>query len=191
MLRERIKEIVDFATLESPYRSANKGWVNDDVYIQWGASRAQSSNEGEELANVSVYWSPLNQVAAIIFVVLLVATTFVFSVVSFTHGRLHFPQVLDAQLLDAAPVEREIVSSKIEVNSAPTVTEKAAPVEREIVSSEIEVNSAPTVTEKAAPVEREIVSSEIQSQRTISMSVPSKNTKKAVTAVDLFQSKHL
>ncbi len=67
MLRGRVKELLDFATTESPYRSANKGWVTDDVYLQWGSSLNQDSNEGDELANVSVFWKPIIEIALILF----------------------------------------------------------------------------------------------------------------------------
>ena len=89
MLTGRIKELLDFATTESPYRSANKGWVTDDVYLQWGASIDKASNEGDELANVSVFWKPIIEIALILFVVVALATILVFSAVSISHGRFH------------------------------------------------------------------------------------------------------
>ena len=57
-MRERIKEIVDFAKNESPYQSANKGWIADDIYLQWGAaSPVRSLNETDELSTIINYLS--------------------------------------------------------------------------------------------------------------------------------------
>ena len=91
MVRERIKEVVDFATTESPYRDANKGWLTDDVFINWGTSKGKASSQGNEVAKVSVFWSPINQLASILFIVVFLAAIFVFTSVSFAHGRFQMP----------------------------------------------------------------------------------------------------
>ena len=91
MVRERIKELVDFATTESPYRDANKGWLTEDVYIKWGASQEKSSSQSNELANISVYWKPINQIVSILFIVVVLAAILVFVSVSFAHGRFQIP----------------------------------------------------------------------------------------------------
>tara|TARA_Y100001968_G_scaffold258190_1_gene245104 strand:+ start:357 stop:869 length:513 start_codon:yes stop_codon:yes gene_type:complete len=90
VVRERIKEIVDFASSESPYSAANKGWINEDIYIQWGKSTKQKNNSANELVNVSVFWNPIQILISIIFGVLLISTIFVFSVVSLSNGRFDF-----------------------------------------------------------------------------------------------------
>jgi len=91
VVRERIKELVDFATTESPYRDANKGWVTDDVYIKWGSSVEKNSLQGQELANIAVYWKPINQIVFILFAVIFLASILVFTSVSFAHGRFKIP----------------------------------------------------------------------------------------------------
>ncbi len=130
MLRGRVKELLDFATTESPYRSANKGWVTDDVYLQWGSSLNQDSNEGDELANVSVFWKPIIEIALILFVVVALATIFVFSAVSISHGRFqislgNFPVQSTSELIQA---ENGVsVESKISNVVLPSEEEPAEP----------------------------------------------------------------
>ena len=88
MVRERIKELVDFATTESPYRDANKGWITDDVYLEWGKAQEKNTRRsGVEMANVSVFWNPINQIASILLAVVLLASVFVFLAVSLAHGK--------------------------------------------------------------------------------------------------------
>ena len=33
MLKERIQEIVEFTNSESPYQKANKGWINQNIFL--------------------------------------------------------------------------------------------------------------------------------------------------------------
>ncbi len=87
MVREKFNELLDFATTESPYKSANKGWINNDVFLQWGRSKDSAVKAGTELADVSVYWTPINQILSILFFVLAVGATFVFAAILFSKGQ--------------------------------------------------------------------------------------------------------
>ena len=114
MVRERIKELVDFATTESPYRDANKGWVTDDVYIKWGSSVEKNSLQGQELANIAVYWKPINQIVFILFAVIFLAAIFVFTSVSFAHGRFQIPAGIEIETTMAVP-ETPLIELKDQV----------------------------------------------------------------------------
>ncbi|WP_320666891.1 hypothetical protein [Prochlorococcus sp. MIT 1307] len=109
MVRERIKELVDFATTESPYRDANKGWLTDDVYIEWGKSNEKNSLPGNEFANVSVYWKPINEILLILFIVVFLAVIFVFTSVSFAHGRFQTPLGIAQLEPERVEVSKEFV----------------------------------------------------------------------------------
>ena len=115
MLGERIKELVDFATSESPYRSANKGWINDDVYLQWGSSSVQATNaEGGELADVSIFWKPINELLLILFAVVFLATTFVFTGVSISHGKLNLSAVSSRSI--SSPLISSVASLELDAD---------------------------------------------------------------------------
>ncbi len=90
MVKERVQEVIDFATSESPYQSANKGWVAEDVYLQLGDS-SRSLNSKNELANVSIFWNPIKKIILILLFVILLATIFVFSSISIAKGRINIP----------------------------------------------------------------------------------------------------
>ena len=139
MVRERIKELIDFATTESPYRDANKGWLNDDVYLQWGTAPEQKTKSGVELANVSVFWNPINQLAAILLAVVLLASSFVFVAVSLSHGKVQISPFLAKESYEQVVVLETQVESQdpqkndIALESPPVITPVAAPiVEKEI-----------------------------------------------------------
>jgi len=79
-IKQRITEVVDFATTESPYRAATKGWINDQVYYQWWPSSDLPSKKGDELLTMSIYWN--TGIGAALFAVVFIATTLLFSGVS-------------------------------------------------------------------------------------------------------------
>ncbi len=114
MVRERIKEIVDFVSSESPYNAANKGWLNEDVYIQWGKSTTKNNNSANEMVNVSVFWNPIQLLISIVFGVLLISTIFVFSVVSFSNGRFDISTLIPLKAPEAIQKVNESVLEIIE-----------------------------------------------------------------------------
>ena len=140
MVRERIKELVEFATTESPYRNATKGWLTDDVYINWGTSHEKATNQGDELANVSFYWKPVSQLALIIITVVFLAAIFVFSAVSFAHGRFQIP----IEATKVVPATNQILYKDIEpkqIESKPSIEPVTSSEVALDVESEDELNS--------------------------------------------------
>ena len=89
MIKERIKEIADFVKSESPYQSANKGWLTDDIYLQRGPNRSDSSKDFDQLLKVSFFWQPIIQIALTIFLVIAFATIFAFTPLAFLNGRFN------------------------------------------------------------------------------------------------------
>ncbi len=168
MVKERIKEIVDFATTESPYKSANKGWINNDVYLKWGKSEEQTQNQGTEVAAISVEWGPINQLVLILILVFCLATLLVLSAISFSHSDFHFKtnnlttQRISNQSQKASSIKEveENISSKESVQQLAVENPVNAP------QTPIETSTADTV-KKIIP------------------------EKRLVTATDLFQPKRL
>ncbi len=135
MVRDKIKEIVDFATTESPYRSANKGWVTEDVYLQWGKSPEEQRVQGDQLVDISIFWRPINKILALLFLVFALATIFVSVVLGFSHGNLSFPSISN-QTGNKDLVAEEIPSSYADK----TLGEE----EEEVVASQAsELNESP------------------------------------------------
>ncbi|KGG11876.1 MULTISPECIES: hypothetical protein [Prochlorococcus] len=87
MLGDRIQEIADFARGESPYRSANKGWLTDDVYLQWGATKDKSSEKFDQLVKVSFFWQPIIKAALTLISVIFFASLFAFMPLTLSQGK--------------------------------------------------------------------------------------------------------
>ncbi len=89
MVKERIQEVFDFTKSESPYRKANKGWINQDIFLDLNPS-ADRNQKANEAAKITLFWSPINSLLSNIFLIIIIGSIFVFTSVSFTKGRFDF-----------------------------------------------------------------------------------------------------
>ncbi len=89
MLKERIQEIFEFTKSESPYRKANKGWINQDVFLDLSPS-SDTFAQKNEAAKVTVFWSPINTLLSNIFIIIIISSLLVFTSISLVKGRFNF-----------------------------------------------------------------------------------------------------
>ncbi len=95
MIKERFQELADFVKTESPYRLANKGWINEDIYLKLGENSEQDLRKGE-VAQIYLLWSPINKLISSIFFIIIICSILVFSSVSFASGKFHLDFVNDS-----------------------------------------------------------------------------------------------
>ena len=89
MLKERIQEVFEFTKSESPYRKANKGWINQDIFLDLSPSADQIKQNNED-AKITLFWSPINNLLSNIFIVIILSSLLVFTSVSFSKGRFDY-----------------------------------------------------------------------------------------------------
>ena len=104
MLKERIQEIFEFTKSESPYRKANKGWINQDIFLDLSPSK-DTFEQKIEAAKVTVFWSPINTLLSNIFVIIIISSILVFTSLSFAKGRLGFDLFNTSFIEDIVKVE--------------------------------------------------------------------------------------
>ena len=104
MLKERIQEVFDFTKSESPYRKANKGWINQDIFLDFSPS-VDKINQTNEDAKVTLFWSPINKLLSNIFIIIILGTVIVFTSVSFAKGRFYFNLFSNSSIVDIVEVE--------------------------------------------------------------------------------------
>ena len=88
MLKERIQEVFEFTKSESPYKKANKGWINQDIFLDLSPS-ADKYKLTNEAAKVTLFWSPINSLLSNIFLIIILGSIIVFTSVSFTKDRFN------------------------------------------------------------------------------------------------------
>ncbi len=73
-IKKSASELVEFFNSESPYRQANKGWIAENIFLNLKPDQEDPSKRLDQIAEVSLYWQPIFQIAiALIFVISLSA----------------------------------------------------------------------------------------------------------------------
>ena len=128
MIKERLQEIVDFTKSESPYRKANKGWINQDIYLDLGKSSNNRQNE-KEFANVTLLWSPIYKLITNIILVIFLASILVLVAITLTKDAFHLSLFNTSSQINIVQVDQEkiVLTSDndplLEDNSASIVKE--------------------------------------------------------------------
>ena len=104
MLKERIQEVFEFTKSESPYRKANKGWINQDIFLDLSPS-ADRTKQINETAKVTLFWSPINSLLSNIFFIIVLGSILVFTSVSFSKGRFDFNLYNNSAIIDIVKVK--------------------------------------------------------------------------------------
>ena len=105
MLKERIQEVFEFTKSESPYRKANKGWINQDIFLDLSPS-SDTYKQTNEAAKVTLFWSPLNSLLLNIFLIIILGSILVFTSVSFANGRFYFNLFNNSEINDIIKVDQ-------------------------------------------------------------------------------------
>ena len=105
MLKERIQEVFEFTKSESPYRKANKGWINQDIFLDLSPSD-DTYKQTSEAAKVTLFWSPLKSLLSNIFLIIILGSILVFTSVSFAKGRFDFNLFNNSEINDIVKVDQ-------------------------------------------------------------------------------------
>ena len=104
MLKERILEVFEFTKSESPYSKANKGWINQDIFLDLRPS-INKFKQQNEAAKVTFFWSPINSLLSNIFGIIVLSSLLVFTSISFAKGRFDFDLFNNSAIIDIVKVE--------------------------------------------------------------------------------------
>ena len=115
MLKERIQEVFEFTKSESPYRKANKGWINQDIFLDLSPSPDQVKQINED-AKVTLFWSPINSLLSNIFIIFILGSLLVFTSVSFAKGRFELNLYSNSEIIDVVEVEENNTLDISELN---------------------------------------------------------------------------
>ena len=104
MLKERIQEVFEFTKSESPYRKANKGWINQDIFLDLSPS-PNTFAQKNEAAIVKVFWTPINNLISKIFIIIIISSILVFTSLSISKGRFNLNLFNTSLIEDIVKVE--------------------------------------------------------------------------------------
>ena len=105
MLKERIQEVFEFTKSESPYQKANKGWINQDIFLDLSPSD-DLYKQKNEAAKVTLFWSPINSLLSNIFIIVILCSILVFTSLSFAKGRFDFNLFNNSAIIDIVKLRK-------------------------------------------------------------------------------------
>ena len=76
MFKERFQELLEFTKSESPYSKANKGWINQDIFLEFGKSSSILSKQ-KESAKVTLFWPPIQRLISNLLLIIILSSLIV------------------------------------------------------------------------------------------------------------------
>ena len=174
MIKKRIQEIFDFTKSESPYRKANKGWINKDIFLDLTPS-PEIYEQRKEAAKITLLWSPINRLLSNIFLIFIIGSLLVFTSLSFAKGRFDFSLFSTATIKDSVKVEDNIVlktSQKIDLDSI------NSEIEQKIDMSDIDKSNL--LDENSINLDQEIISKKIHKKENVIKEIESNKVIKKI-----------
>ena len=89
MFKERLQEILEFTKSESPYSKANKGWINEDIFLEFGKSSSSLSKQ-KEAARVTFLWSPIQRLISNLLLIIIISSLIVLSTIKGSQLNFNF-----------------------------------------------------------------------------------------------------
>ena len=162
MLKERIQEIFEFTKSESPYRKANKGWINQDIFLDLSPS-PDTFEQKNEAAKVTLFWSPINKLVSNIFIIIIISSILVFTSLSFAKGRFNFNLFNNSSINDIVKVEDNMVKKYSHSNaSISKISEKNLEI------NELDkINNITSLDDNQINSDQETITTEIDKQESL------------------------
>ena len=164
MLKDRIQEIFEFTKNESPYSKANKGWINQDIFLDLSAS-SDTLEQKNEAARVTLLWSPISSLLYQIFLTIIMGSIIVFASLSFVHGRFKIDLFNPSLITDIVQVEDKQVLNTNDLDDSDTTYNK---IENNIdsidINKSIEINLS---DENQINIDEKIINNQIEKKENI------------------------
>ena len=92
MFKERLQEILEFTKSESPYSKANKGWINKDIFLEFGKS-ASTLPKQKEAAKIIVLWPPIQRFISNLLIIIIISSIIVLTTLKESQRNFNFASV--------------------------------------------------------------------------------------------------
>jgi len=162
VLKERIQEIFDFTKSESPYRKANKGWINKDIFLDLSPS-SDTFKQKQEAAKVTLFWSPINNLLSNIFLILFISSILVFTSLSFSKGRFDLNLFNTSMINNKVEVKENIVLKTSELKDSDSLNSK---IEQNFnTDDEDKKNRINSVDDNQSNLDQKVITNKIDKQQ--------------------------
>ena len=164
MLKERIQEIFEFTKSESPYRKANKGWINKDIFLDLSPSTDKFAQKNEA-AKVTVFWTPINNLLSKIFIIIIISSLLVFTSSSLAKGRFNFNLFNSSFIQDIVKVED---NKFLKINQLKDLDSRNSENEQNLEINELDkINNITSLDDNQINSEQETITTEIDKDNSL------------------------
>ena len=187
MIKNRFKEILEFTKSESPYSKANKGWINEDIFLEFGKSLSLLSKQ-KETARITLLWAPLQRLIYNLILIIIISSLIVLTTLKASAVRFNFISFIEAFNNKSLQLEKkesnliiqESQISDININSEiedDSLTEEIIISKNELSNKEDLLKSEDNISKNqiSEVVEGELEESEIKNDLSIKMTKKSKS----------------
>ena len=164
MLKERIQEVFEFTKSESPYRKANKGWINQDIFLDLNPS-TDTYKQRSEAAKVTLFWSPLKSLLSNIFLIIILGSILVFTSVSFAKGRFYFNLFSNSSIVDIVEVE---VNNSLDIVLLEDIDSTNSTTPKNLETNELDkINKISSLDDDSNEEDEKIINRKIEKEDTL------------------------
>ena len=161
MIKDRLQEIFEFTKSESPYRKANKGWINQDIFLDLSPS-VDTLKQKKEAAKVTLFWSPINNLLSNIFLIIVISSMLVFTSVSLSKGRFGFDSFNASLISTIVKVEENKLSEDSNVIALNSVNSEN---EESLVINQLDkITNINSLDNNPTNVDQKVITSKIEKE---------------------------
>ena len=178
MLKERLQEIFEFTNSESPYKKANKGWISQDIFLEFGKSSSMLSKQ-KEAAKITLLWPPIQSIIFNLLLIIIISSLIVLTTVK--ESKLNFNldsftvafknKIVQLENKESTSIleENEIINSILDSEIEEDFTKE------EINNSTEELSTKEDSLKIEDTIEKDQISEEIEIKNEISIANPKKS----------------
>ena len=117
MFKERLQELFEFTKSESPYSKANKGWINQDIFLEFGKSSSILSKQ-KEAAKVTLLWVPIQRLIFNLLLIIIISSLIVLTTIKVSQFNFNLSSVtmaLKSKLVKLDNNKSNLILEEIEI----------------------------------------------------------------------------
>jgi len=112
VFKKRFQEILEFTKSESPYERANRGWINQDIFLEFGKSSSTLYKQ-KEAAKVTLLWPPIQRLITNLLLMILISSLIVLTTIKASALNFNLSSFTDAfknKIIDVnSDIEEEFI----------------------------------------------------------------------------------
>ena len=136
MFKERLQELFEFTKSESPYSKANKGWINQDIFLEFGKSSSILSKQ-KEAAKITLLWVPIQRLIFNLLLIIIISSLIVLTTIKVSQFNFNLSSVtmaLKSKLVKLDNNKSNLILEEIEIIDSNLDSEIKEEISKELIN---------------------------------------------------------